>query len=776
MYMINVKAFIERETMMFDGKEVDCEIKVLEYRDDEATDYAILSHRWISGKEVDYKEMFKLAKMKKHEQILIRERDGYRKILASCTQAKMDGHDWLWVDTCCIDKRSSAELSEAINSMFRWYKNAKVCYAYLHDVTGKSFPTKSDKSTYPESDGWPEWFSRGWTLQEMIAPRNLQFFDKDWQPIGNKRALAHALSCITRVPEHILRDGLSSNRPCVAQIMSWAADRKTTRVEDRAYSLLGLLDVNMPMLYGEGKKAFHRLQLEIIHMSNDQSVFVWGFDDETRRTRETRRSGSILADDPSFFRDCAHMMLMDRNEFVSSVKQYIPQEEIEEDQFGTFLITNRGIHIWLLLRPCVGSDSVFEAWIPCCSRPSGTPVRITLASWNSDYYRYFTPAYPLQPTLRFCQVYLRYQDTPRLATFEIDDSAITENGFTYCGSYPSSSTENPLTLTSNDPLCVKVYSDSQTHCRFAVGFGQCFGQDWIHVECEESTSGYSREDYSRLEYDKMLVRGPEHARSMVEMCSRGGRYGRVWVRHACLPGSTRIVRTCCVMWEGSRNCGVMIDTFDALRTPYHGQDKWIDFDIEGTNEPNCDVRGLMIPHSPRNLFQSSYILLIDGISMEWSLAPKGIKLGDYGHLTDSEEFCYEGNIFTNLSSLTPESDIIPRQHRIDRKDGYNTDNDCVEAHRTKLLGVSVTLHKPLGLSLPRNHNVNGLLASLSTQLTNRYLVTRIIKCAAVPSSESPRQSRRRANQYRSSKFDPTTPLCIFAKPLVWHRDEGASFA
>ena len=108
----------------------------------------------------------------------------------------------------------------------------------------------------------------------MIASRAVHFFDKDWQPIGEKRTLAHTLSCITRVPEHILRYGLSSDRPCVAQIMSWAANRTTTRVEDKAYSLMGLLDVNMPMLYGEGKKAFHRLQLEIIRMSNDQSTLA----------------------------------------------------------------------------------------------------------------------------------------------------------------------------------------------------------------------------------------------------------------------------------------------------------------------------------------------------------------------------------------------------------------------------------------------------------------------------------------------------------------------
>ena len=94
------------------------------------------------------------------------QRDGYQKILQSCEQAQKDGYEWLWVDTCCINKQSSAELSEA---MYRWYENAKVCCAYLHDVPDPWFPTRSDDERYQTFNGWPEWFSRGWTLQELIA-------------------------------------------------------------------------------------------------------------------------------------------------------------------------------------------------------------------------------------------------------------------------------------------------------------------------------------------------------------------------------------------------------------------------------------------------------------------------------------------------------------------------------------------------------------------------------------------------------------------------------
>jgi len=323
--------------------------------------------------------------MAKEERSEIRQREGYRKILQSCEQAKKDGYKWLWIDTCCIDKRSSAELSEAINSMYRWYESSRICYAYLHDLPDPSFPTARNNERYAQSNGWPEWFSRGWTLQEMIVPRNVQFFNKDWHPIGDKRMLSTILEGITLVPQDILKEGLSSNRPCVAQIMSWAANRTTTRVEDRAYSLMGLLDVNMPMLYGEGKKAFHRLQLEIIRTSNDQSIFAWGWKGINVRT------GSILADDPSCFRDCGEMELMNRDEFIESLGWYIPEEElpsIDDDRFGTFPITNRDIQIWLFLRPHVGSNSVFQALLPCRHGPLGPPVVINVALWESNHYRY----------------------------------------------------------------------------------------------------------------------------------------------------------------------------------------------------------------------------------------------------------------------------------------------------------------------------------------------------------------------------------------------------
>ncbi|KAI6004840.1 heterokaryon incompatibility protein-domain-containing protein [Pisolithus albus] len=209
-------------------------LEVMKERDDTTTGYAIVSHRW--GAEVNHKEMIGLMKMEEEEREEVKQRDGYQKIIKSCEQAAMDGYKWLWIDTCCIDKRSSAELSEAINSMYRWYRNSQVCYAYLNDVGESTFPAKKDDDKFPQCSGWPEWFTRGWTLQELLAPKEVEFFNKGWEPIGNKRCLAPTLHVITGIPCEVLMSGMEGKSLTVAEILSWAANRKTARVEDQAYS------------------------------------------------------------------------------------------------------------------------------------------------------------------------------------------------------------------------------------------------------------------------------------------------------------------------------------------------------------------------------------------------------------------------------------------------------------------------------------------------------------------------------------------------------------
>ena len=405
----------------------------------------------------------------------------------------------------------------------------------------------------------------------MIASSNVQFFNKDWQHIGNKKTLAGTLTYITGVPERILKDGLAGNRPCVAQIISWAANRTTTRVEDKAYSLMGLLDVNMPMLYGEGKKAFHRLQLEIVRTLNDQSIFAWDCNGENVRP------GSILADDPNFFKNCSTMKLMDHDEFIKYLQKYIPEDQlpsITQDRFGTFPVTNRGIQIWMLLHRYENSNSVFQAWLPCRSQSLGPPVTINLALWNSDYYRYpsLRMHFSTEHALQFCQVFLRYQDMFPDVTFEIDDSAMSEQGFTCCATYPLEVTGNRYTSPGDSPIHTRSYSTSQGNRDFVVAFGQCFGHSYIF--------GGSIDDGRRW-----LVEGPERAQSMATLPSRSDHYCGIWVYHIHLPGSTWIMRVSRIVWERSR-IGVRIE---AWRDPsfLKGLDEWKVLDVEVGGIPCC---------------------------------------------------------------------------------------------------------------------------------------------------------------------------------------------
>ena len=589
MHLINIEAFLQREGLMKEGKPVDRRTKVLEFGDDEATEYAILSHRWMA-QEVDYDDMVGLAKMDGREREEIRQCDGYQKILQSCEQAEKDGYVWLWVDTCCIDKRSSAELSEAINSMYQWYENAKVCYAYLHDVPASSFPTASDEEKYPKFNGWPEWFSRGWTLQELIAPSNVQFFNKDWQSIGDKRVHAPTLRNITGIPEHILTHGLFGNCPCIAQIMSWAARCTMTRVEDRAYSLMGLLNVNMPMLYGEGKKVFHCLQLEIICASNDQSIFVWDVNKEEYSWKG--RDRSILADDPSNFQACGEMELMGHDEFIEWIGIRFPKEELDsisDDQLGSFPTTNHGIQIWLLLCPTSNSyPRHFRAWLPCRCGPRASPVKIAFTLLESNYYRRFSvhERHLLDGHPQLRQVYLGYQDPPHCSiTFEIDESVLTENGFRHYDSYsdrtinPEKVLRNTFTLT-NSGLRAKLYSDRLTSHHFTVGFAQSFGKGWIHVS--DQSSIILQLAWWGNAVDKsfdMLCKAQANSQAMNKAGLGVARYGRISIMQTRLNQTTQILQISSVMWMRSRRCGVKLEVF---HDPSFGDasGEWTAFDVD----------------------------------------------------------------------------------------------------------------------------------------------------------------------------------------------------
>jgi hypothetical protein len=238
--------------------------ELCEFFGDEIPPYAILSHRW--GKDEVLFEVLSADLPR------ARTLAGFEKIAFCAKQAKIDGLLFCWVDTCCIDKRSSSELSEAINSMYQWYQNAVYCYAYLADV---SIPSPPYETVPRYALLRSEWFSRGWTLQELIAPMNLRFYSARWDDLGPRRKYATSISRNTGIDERILRGQIPVDSVNIAQRMRWASSRKTTRVEDKAYCLMGIFDVNMPLLYGEGIRSFTRLQEEIIRRSPDHSIFTW---------------------------------------------------------------------------------------------------------------------------------------------------------------------------------------------------------------------------------------------------------------------------------------------------------------------------------------------------------------------------------------------------------------------------------------------------------------------------------------------------------------------
>ena len=244
--------------------------------------YAILSHRW-GPEEPNFKEVFKNRANKAGR--------GYRKIAEASRVAAGFNVEYIWIDTCCIDRKSSADLSEAINSMFSWYEKAKVCIAYLEDIncarSSPLFDTSFQNSV---------WFTRSWTLQELLAPHEVYFFNTRWTNIGTRGTLANQISRSTNIPRSALEVKANLREFPSAQKMTWASRRKATRTEDIAYSLLGIFEVHMPLLYGEGVKAYERLQEEVMRRTTEPSLLLWRLGANGSPTNH-----NLLADSPAWF-------------------------------------------------------------------------------------------------------------------------------------------------------------------------------------------------------------------------------------------------------------------------------------------------------------------------------------------------------------------------------------------------------------------------------------------------------------------------------------------
>lgn len=233
-----------------------------DFVDDEVPPYAILSHTWgADNEEVTFEDLTNGTGW---------DKAGHEKLRFCGEQAETDRLRFFWVDTCCINKANFTELSQAINSMFRWYQKAAKCYVYLSDVstTKRKASEQSFETTWEPAFRNSRWFCRGWTLQELLAPSSIEFFSRDGKRLGDKRTLESVIHEVTKIAVSALR-GASPSQFSIEERFSWSENRQTTHKEDKVYSLLGIFHVHMPLIYGEGEEnALKRLRREIGKPSN----------------------------------------------------------------------------------------------------------------------------------------------------------------------------------------------------------------------------------------------------------------------------------------------------------------------------------------------------------------------------------------------------------------------------------------------------------------------------------------------------------------------------
>jgi hypothetical protein len=241
------------------------DFNLVSFNDEDRPPYAILSHTWTEGQEVTYNDLVTGTG---------KDKTGYDKIRFCGGRAAADDLQYFWVDTCCIDKSSSNELNTAINSMFRWYQRASKCYVYLSDVVVPEEVTDAEafRITWAEAFRRSRWFTRGWTLQELLAPPYVEFFSKNSKRLGSRISLEQEIHEITKITIEALR-GQSLAGFSVEERMSWAAQRTTTWKEDKVYCLLGIFEVFLSLIYGEGEAyATLRLREEIERRQKGQGI------------------------------------------------------------------------------------------------------------------------------------------------------------------------------------------------------------------------------------------------------------------------------------------------------------------------------------------------------------------------------------------------------------------------------------------------------------------------------------------------------------------------
>ncbi|RPD53068.1 HET-domain-containing protein [Lentinus tigrinus ALCF2SS1-7] len=339
--------------------------------------YAIVSHVWDHEDEVqtfDHLQALRTSCALSPGSSSTPRARVSEKIRRCCSLAHDQGYAWLWIDACCIDKSSSAELSEAINSMFRYYALADVCYVCLRDVPSRAegaFAASFGTGSSPFRDS--RWHRRGWTLQELLAPSVVIFLSESWDSLGSKAELARELEEATGIPQAVLRLETKLSDVSVAQRMSWAAFRQTKIVEDEAYCLMGIFDVNMPTLYGEGRRAFQRLQEEIMKRNTDTTLFAWGrlFDFAQLERNDSFAPCGLFATSPLPFRGCAGLAHQAQADVL---KSHPPLSRQVGGGPATFAITSHGVLAHVLVGEHQGWTLADLGWLE-----NGQPVLLALA-------------------------------------------------------------------------------------------------------------------------------------------------------------------------------------------------------------------------------------------------------------------------------------------------------------------------------------------------------------------------------------------------------------
>lgn len=261
------------------------ELTLVERVGNDIPPYAILSHTWGNDSdEISYKDFIDGR---------YQDKKGFHKLQFCQQRVALDNLEYFWVDTCCIDKSSSAELTEAINSMYRWYQGAARCYVFLSDVDIVRSHSLSPRRALRNS----RWFRRGWTLQELIAPTYVDFFDSNGIHLGDKHSLFQDIHDVTKLPLDAVR-GRFLDDFSVDVRLSWAEGRETKREEDAAYSLLGIFDIYMPLIYGEGRqRAFRRLLKELNELRASEQP--WYLSRSSTQTSQQAQDPGLSAPQPT---------------------------------------------------------------------------------------------------------------------------------------------------------------------------------------------------------------------------------------------------------------------------------------------------------------------------------------------------------------------------------------------------------------------------------------------------------------------------------------------